>query len=483
MSIRVVCGKCGKWLIAQDALLGKRVRCPGCQTVLAIPAKAPQATAPKAALQPTPKRPAAPPPIPAKKSSVPPPDEFAIAPAHKVAPPPVPLAVRNALAAAAEREQRPAEFVVPEQSTSKRPSIAKVAAQPFEPPGHTYRYFVFLLALMPLCWELLRPQTDPAEEIASPSAEGEPDASPAIADDEEIDIDNMDELIDTLLQSGKLPGAHLARNSWMHWPYAFFAAAMFLGLMLVCLPRGNATAQQLLTIGLITSTGGLIFLMGLQLVGAVAMMIPARGNILFVIIILLLKLIGFAYYAAQLDDGPFLLLFFGFTIGVGLCEELTKAMPVLFRGRDGKELDWRGAGARGFASGVGFGVAEGILYSSRYYNGIAPFNAYLVRFASCVTLHAVWTAAVGIMIWRYREELQDGDDWRYFVVTILKVLAVPMILHGLYDTALTKDMPLLALATACGSFGWLALQIELVLRRERAFYADLNRRHIRAAAT
>lgn len=262
----------------------------------------------------------------------------------------------------------------------------------------------------------------------------------------------------------------------MHWLYAFIAAGVFLGTMKFCLPLGNATSKQMVTIGLITSTGGLIFLIGLQFLGALAWAFPLGGNIILVLFVILFRLLGFAYYAASLDDGPFLLLFFGFTFGVGLTEELTKALPVLFRGRDGREFDWRGAGARGFASGVGFGVAEGIYYSSSFYNGIAPFSMYLVRFASCVTLHAVWTYAVGIMIWRYRQELAEEEDWRYLALTLLKVLAVPMTLHGLYDTALTKDMAVLALLTALASFGWLAFQIELVLRRERGFYEEWNRK-------
>jgi hypothetical protein len=85
------------------------------------------------------------------------------------------------------------------------------------------------------------------------------------------------------------------------------------------------------------------------------------------------------------------------------------------------------------------------------------------------------------MIWRYRQELADEEDWRYLVLTLLKVLAVPMFLHGLYDTALTKDMPMLALATAVASFGLLTLQIELVRGRERTFYAELNQRRRRTA--
>jgi RsiW-degrading membrane proteinase PrsW (M82 family) len=421
----------------------------------------------------------------------PPPGEFGIAPAHEIAPMPVPLAVRNALAEAAAREQPKPAFDVPSASDGKRKPNTSTAA-PLTPPAHNYRYFVFLLALMPLCWMLVAPAIFGSDDeyVISQVEEGElPDdealaagETPEVLAPEDLaDIESFDveELVDMYLQNGKLPGAHLSSDSWLHWLYAILAAGTFLGLMLYCLPLGNATPTQLIVIGVVTATGGLIFLFGIQFLGAIAWALPLGGNIIMLIFVGIFRLLGFAYYAATLDDGPFLLLFFGFTFGVGLCEEFTKSLPVLFRGRDGQESDWRGAGGRGFASGVGFGVAEGIIYSSGEYNGIAPFSTYLVRFASCVTLHAVWTYAVGIMIWRYRQELAEEEDWRYLSLTLLKVLAVPMTLHGLYNTALTKELPSLALVAALASFGWLALQIELVMRRERNFYADLNQRRAR----
>jgi hypothetical protein len=43
----------------------------------------------------------------------------------------------------------------------------------------------------------------------------------------------------------------------------------------------------------------------------------------------------------------------------------------------------------GMASGIGFGIAEGIMYSGRYYNGVAGADIHYVRFLSCVALHAI----------------------------------------------------------------------------------------------
>ena len=59
------------------------------------------------------------------------------------------------------------------------------------------------------------------------------------------------------------------------------------------------------------------------------------------------------------------------------------------------------------ASGIGFGVSEGIMYSTRYYNGIVGVDLYFVRFISCVALHAIWTASVAISLVRRQGEYED----------------------------------------------------------------------------
>lgn len=115
----------------------------------------------------------------------------------------------------------------------------------------------------------------------------------------------------------------------------------------------------------------------------------------------------------------------------------------------------------GLISGVGFGVSEGITYSSDYYNGISPASMYVVRFVSCVGLHAIWTASVGIMIYRRREATAEINNLLDWLAYLLSVAIVPMILHGLYDTMLKQDYHGCALLVVVLSFGWLALQTEL----------------------
>jgi hypothetical protein len=46
------------------------------------------------------------------------------------------------------------------------------------------------------------------------------------------------------------------------------------------------------------------------------------------------------------------------------------------------------------------------------------------------------------------------------------LISIPMVLHGLYDTLLTKNMDGLALTVALASFGWLVLMIEAAREKE-----------------
>src|SRR5205823_10436923 len=112
------------------------------------------------------------------------------------------------------------------------------------------------------------------------------------------------------------------------------------------------------------------------------------------------------------------------------------------------------------ASGAGFGVAEGIFYSEQFYNGVSEIDSYFVRFFSCVALHAVWTASASLSLCACARTVADPQDKAVFAVTLLRVIAVPAILHGIYDAVLQYHYEVAALVTAMISFGWLACQIE-----------------------
>ena len=170
-------------------------------------------------------------------------------------------------------------------------------------------------------------------------------------------------------------------------------------------------------------------------------------------------MIGLSYRAALDPENGFWVSFLGFTAGVGLCEEICKAVPVVWRDCRNTDDNWRGAFLWGLASGAGFGIAEGVIYSANYYNGITGSGIYLVRFLSCVALHALWTGSVAIAIQQKQHWLHKAEHWHDLVAPVLVYIAVPMVLHGLYDTLLKKDMNGIALLVALASFGYLAFQI------------------------
>jgi hypothetical protein len=82
-----------------------------------------------------------------------------------------------------------------------------------------------------------------------------------------------------------------------------------------------------------------------------------------------------------------------------------------------------------------------------------------------VALHTIWAGAVALVMNRNQDYLgDDGFDWETAGNFVVRYLAVPMVLHGLYDTLLKQEYNLWALAVAAISFGWLAW----LVFRERA---------------
>jgi RsiW-degrading membrane proteinase PrsW (M82 family) len=251
----------------------------------------------------------------------------------------------------------------------------------------------------------------------------------------------------------------------MHWVYAAVAVTGFLLLILLMFSVERINPLHLLGIGFFTGTAGIIFLFAVQFCSQIDIRSIRTGG-WFGLILVILALIGLSYHSALDPDSNLMLSAVGFTFGVGLCEELTKAIPLFFYYQRFATMGWRGACLWGLASGIGFGVSEGIMYSADAYNGISGAGTYVVRFVSCVALHAIWAGSVGITIARtvdLYESVQEEDGLALYIgfgLYAVRVLAVPMALHGLYDTLLKKDMNVWALLVALLSFGWFALQIE-----------------------
>jgi hypothetical protein len=76
-----------------------------------------------------------------------------------------------------------------------------------------------------------------------------------------------------------------------------------------------------------------------------------------------------------------------------------------------------------------------------------------------VALHATWSAAISIIAAQNLAGF-DTDDAFTWCLHLLRIIAIPAVLHGLYDTLLKRDMGGYALLTAAASFAWLVFVIE-----------------------
>jgi RsiW-degrading membrane proteinase PrsW (M82 family) len=430
MSIQVRCGHCGKALKAPDGLAGKAAPCPICRELVQVPAAVP--------VTPTLVTPVAP-------------VRVATTPA-RVAMTQVPVAGMHS----------PQPAMLPRAvSRDPKPESAAEATMLFR--GRFF-YWLFAVCLIPLALSLLNDKDDINERIAQTLK-----AHPEVRFGQNEPVTT--ETLLSKLPGKRIDGAHLSYDTWMHWVYALLATGGFFGVIWLLFIPGNASPRQVFIVGLATATFGIVFLLAVQWIAAATEGHYMTGASIVVVLFYIVKFIGFSYSAAMNPETGFWLSFLGFTFGVGLCEELTKALPIIFYVRAGNRLDWRGACMWGLASGIGFGIAEGIMYSSEHYNGFCVASIYLVRFVSCVGLHAIWGASAAIMVWRRREWLQSDSERGELAVSLLYILAVPMVLHGLYDTMLKKDMQGMALLVAVASFVWLSVLYEwthAIVPRRRA---------------
>jgi RsiW-degrading membrane proteinase PrsW (M82 family) len=134
----------------------------------------------------------------------------------------------------------------------------------------------------------------------------------------------------------------------------------------------------------------------------------------------------------NLIDTTFVLNLFGYIFGVGFTEELVKLLPLLLIYRFAKEpLQPKTLVFYGLMSGIAFGVFEGVQYQitvNAQLDYTSSFFLNIARLTSLPFLHAVWTGIAGYFIGfaklypLYRHSL-------YFLA-----IAIPSILHGLYDT-------------------------------------------------
>ncbi len=333
--------------------------------------------------------------------------------------------------------------------------------------GNQPRFWLFAATLLPLALSILIDPPNTRQRMER-TLQAYPEAAP--------ELQRAGSLGAALqkLPGHRIEGALLPYGSHTHWLYALAASLLFFSLILLLFDPGSALTPHWVGIGLITSTAGIFLLLCLQLFISVGQQFLPEGGVAG-LGLAFVRLLGFSYRAALDPHNGFLMSLVGFTLGVGLCEEVTKALPLLIRCRSVRPWDWRAACVWGLASGVGFGVAEGIIYSNDLYNGIARGNDYIVRFVSCVALHAIWAASVGIVLSQLRSRFGRRPRLYDWILGLLHAFLVPILLHGLYDTLLKREFNAAALVVAAMSFTWLARKIRQAVVEERRVQRALAR--------
>ncbi len=496
MAIRASCLACGAKLKAEDRHAGRTVPCPGCQQLITLPSVTPAdefvdpfadeaealAAPPKPATI-TPKevvkrppslRPLTAPPEkppsqrptaakPQKKPPAPPPVDEPDFDEEIEAREPAPEVADSAFPDLSE-DDLAGEALTPQKKKKKKPQwIDDDEPAPITQPQKRNRralaelpssgwrqhlHWVLILGLMPLVLSTAFGDSGGMFEKIEQSLENHPEVNA----DAVMEATSAHDLA-MLFPEHRLDGALLPADTYLHWGFALLSCAAFLGLFLVMWPGTESRAPALMITGLATGTVGIFLLLGFQWVAFSTQEVGlwrARGIV--ALLFYVVQFIGFSYRCALDGESGFLSSFFGFTCGVGLCEELCKALPVAFYLSGPEKRSLRAVCLVGLASGVGFGISEGITYSAEYYNGIQDIWIYIIRFLSCVSLHALWSGSVALLMYRNQDYLEWS--WEGAFGFVVYYLSVAMILHGVYDTLLKQDHELLAVLSALFSFGW-----------------------------
>ncbi len=160
----------------------------------------------------------------------------------------------------------------------------------------------------------------------------------------------------------------------------------------------------------------------------------------------------------------------GFILGVGVLEEVCKALSLYFFLLRPRRLNNPLTAAfYGTMSGLGFAVAEGATYSLGYaatlVRGEIPLESYVlvntIRFISLPLFHAVLAGIVGYFL-----GLAAINPSRQKPLIFMGI-AIAAILHGLYDTFAGGTMGLIILAFAI-------LLFVVYLRRSQQMMADMH---------
>ncbi len=325
-----------------------------------------------------------------------------------------------------------------------------------------YLYWVLLVALVPLVVAVFRGgKVDFWKRLNHTVAE-----HPELGPPAQRILDSEDGKLDDLL--ALLPGkkvdddAWLPRDSGQHWLYAAAVSAVTFVILCYFFAPRPARPRSLIVFGVFGGTISVLSLFALHEIGSAAQSRYMTTE---------QPVYSSEDAKEEAAQRNFVWTLINNTLGVGLLEELCKALP-LFWLRHILARSWRRACVWGLATGFGFGVSEAIGYAGELYNGIHSFDMYLVRFLSCVSLHAIWSASVAMTLNRRHASVTTDIETVFhgqkpfleFIGPLISVLAIAACLHGMYDTFLDYEQGGFALLVAVISFAWLAWQIET--RRE-----------------
>ncbi len=134
----------------------------------------------------------------------------------------------------------------------------------------------------------------------------------------------------------------------------------------------------------------------------------------------------------RFTDAPFPLDMVGYVLGVGINEEVVKLLPLLYIAARAKEpLVPQTLVFYGLISGVAFGVYEGVEYQTGVNAELDYTSAHylnVLRLTSLPFLHALWCGIGGYFL----AFAKLYPRFRHALYTLM--IAVPAVLHGLYDT-------------------------------------------------
>ncbi len=173
----------------------------------------------------------------------------------------------------------------------------------------------------------------------------------------------------------------------------------------------------------------------------------------------------------QLEDTPgFLSQLLFYTGGVGFTEELAKATPLfIIIARARQPLIPQTMVFYGLISGIAFGVFEGVQYQLTVNSELDysdSFYANVTRLTTLPFAHALWAAIAAYFI--SFSQLYPGYKWALRILAI----AIPALLHGIYDISCNYGFLSLPLRTITLFFS--ALLLVTYLKRGKEMQAHLS---------